>query len=298
MRTRSRRRLGWAAAGVLAAAAGAPELARAQQSGLFPLAPIRRERVPCPMEDPVYRMYRNQFFGYHPTCWRRFPSGWGCPSPEAPNAAESFRVLPRDKPPADTGPEAMPGPEGDVNPPAGPGPNGRPGRGAAPAPGTPDSNALPPLPRGTSPFELDNPSKPPTERPGDATPQPKPPAGNTPSPRRGDVDNPGAGAAVTPAPGLPPVAEPATAAPGAAAAASEPATAAPAAAEPPLLALPDPTAAAPVPGGNQAQTVPATPPPGGPMLDNSAFAPTGPALAPQRTSLIGNFFSGRLFRRR
>jgi hypothetical protein len=58
MRTRTRRRWSWPAAGVLAIVVGAPTLAHAQQGGLFPLAPIRRERVPCPMEDPVYKLYR------------------------------------------------------------------------------------------------------------------------------------------------------------------------------------------------------------------------------------------------
>ena len=93
MRTHSRRQDGWAVAGALAFIVSTPALAHAQQSGLFPLAPIQRQRTPCPMEDPVYRMYRQQYFGYHPTCWRRFPPGWGCPSPEAPNPAASFREI-------------------------------------------------------------------------------------------------------------------------------------------------------------------------------------------------------------
>src|SRR5262249_28822530 len=67
--------------------------AQAQQTGLFPLAPIRRQRVPCDQEDPVYKLYKQQYFGYHPTCWRRFPGGWGCPSPEAPNREQSFREI-------------------------------------------------------------------------------------------------------------------------------------------------------------------------------------------------------------
>jgi len=87
----------------------APMLAEAQQGGLFPLAPIRRERVPCEMENPIYGLYRNEYFGYHPTCWRRFPSGWGCPSPEAPNAAASFKERPRD-------PASLPPPLGDEDP--------------------------------------------------------------------------------------------------------------------------------------------------------------------------------------
>ena len=95
----SRRRLRSPAAWALVVVLGVPALVEAQQSGLFPNAPIDRERVPCPHEDPVYRLYRHQYFGYHPTCWRRFPEGWGCPSPEAPNVAQAFRDQPRDAPP-------------------------------------------------------------------------------------------------------------------------------------------------------------------------------------------------------
>ena len=61
------------------------------ESGLFPLAPIRRQRVPCDQQDPIYRIAKEQYFGYHPTCWRRFPDGWGCPSPERPDREKSFR---------------------------------------------------------------------------------------------------------------------------------------------------------------------------------------------------------------
>ena len=66
----------------------------AQQTGLFPLAPIRRQRPRCDQQDPVYRLYKDQYFGYHPTLWRRFPSGWGAPSPEAPDAAAEFKACP------------------------------------------------------------------------------------------------------------------------------------------------------------------------------------------------------------
>ena len=71
-----------------------PELARAQQTGLFPLAPIKRQRVPCDQEDPIYKTYKHQYFGYHPTCWRQFPTGWGCPSPAAPDREASFKEFP------------------------------------------------------------------------------------------------------------------------------------------------------------------------------------------------------------
>lgn len=77
----------------------APTFAQAQQTGLMPLAPIRRQRVPCPEENPVYRRYRTDYYGYYPTCWRRFPPGWGCPSPEAPDMNKAYAILEPDKPP-------------------------------------------------------------------------------------------------------------------------------------------------------------------------------------------------------
>ncbi len=79
---------------VLTALVGLPERAEAQQQGLFPLAPIRRQRVPCDQEDPTYKIYKSQYFGYHPTCWNPFPAGWGCPSTQAPNRAQSLKETP------------------------------------------------------------------------------------------------------------------------------------------------------------------------------------------------------------
>lgn len=80
-------------------------LTTAQDAAAQTLLPIdrsysRRQRIPCELEDPVYAQYRQLYYGYHPTCWRRFPDGWGCPSPEAPNAAEAFRKLPLQEPPS------------------------------------------------------------------------------------------------------------------------------------------------------------------------------------------------------
>jgi hypothetical protein len=91
MRTKSRNRGLGPVLAVLTLVAAMPELARAQQSGLFPNAPIKRQRVPCDQEDPVYKIYKEKYFGYHPTCWRPFPTGWGCPSPEKPDVEKSFR---------------------------------------------------------------------------------------------------------------------------------------------------------------------------------------------------------------
>jgi hypothetical protein len=157
MSTKTRRRANspavWAALVVL----GIPAVAGAQTQ-LFPLAPIQRQRVPCPMEDPVYGLYRQQYFGYFPTCWRVFPPGWGCPSSEAPNAARAFQERKRDPLPEELPPmEETPGPE---TPPGTM-------RGRAPA--------APPLPPTRSPFEIDTP--PGTIPPADRTPPPGPAAG-------------------------------------------------------------------------------------------------------------------------
>ena len=43
---------------VLAAVTSLSGLAEAQQSGMFPLHPIRRERTPCANEEPIYKLYR------------------------------------------------------------------------------------------------------------------------------------------------------------------------------------------------------------------------------------------------
>ena len=88
MRTNSRRRGRGLVLAVLTLVVSLPELAHAQQTGLFPLAPIRRQRVPCDQEDPIYKTYKHQYFGYHPTCWRLFPDGWGCPSTTSPRQSE------------------------------------------------------------------------------------------------------------------------------------------------------------------------------------------------------------------
>jgi len=88
---------------VLTLLVGLPELAFAQQGGLFPNASIRRVRPTEDQEEGVYKLYRHQYYGYHPTCWRRFPDGWGCPSPEAPDPEKSFKEIARKKPTTDAG---------------------------------------------------------------------------------------------------------------------------------------------------------------------------------------------------
>ena len=299
MRTRTRRWWSWPAVGALAVVLGAPALAHAQQGGLFPLAPIKRERVPCAAEDPVYKMYRQEYFGYHPTCWRRFPTGWGCPSPEAPNAEKAFKELPRDKPPAEltNGEESAP----DTGP-GGPAAGGRPGAGgaAAPAgpgaPGTRQPNNLPPVPDvGPSPFELGpKPATPPATTP---------PGGTARAPQRASSSRSALASAATPSGGnappdmpeselaMPPVVNPPAsahrteAAPPAAAATDTPGAQ-------PLLALPDPTVGPSSSASSNAQPLPDLAPPSG----NDAASAPAPTPAP-RTSLLSRIFGGGLFRR-
>jgi hypothetical protein len=144
----------------------------AQQTGLFPLAPIRRQRVPCDQEDPTYKIYKQQYFGYHPQCWRPFPAGWGCPSSEAPNREQSFRDLPPGNIPEEEAAEF--GPDD---------------RGAPPARRTPE---IPNLPRERDPFTPDDPAG----GMPNANPLPRGNAPRTAPPRTDDpfrdLNNPGA----------------------------------------------------------------------------------------------------------
>jgi hypothetical protein len=135
-----------------------PDLARAQQTGLFPNLPIKRQRVPCDQEDPIYKVYKNKYFGYHPTCWRQFPSGWGCPSPDGPNREESFKKYP------------FGGPVGGDNRPPGEGQEGTEGQ---PGVTMPTKPALPGATR--SPFETNDPAAPPTTPRGGQAPLSTPP---------------------------------------------------------------------------------------------------------------------------
>jgi len=288
MLTRSWRRLRSPAAWAFVLTLGAPMLAEAQQGGLFPLAPIRRQRVPCQNENPVYGLYRHEYFGYHPTCWRRFPAGWGCPSPEAPDAAASFAKRPRD-PAFALHPEDEEGPIGPDREGMGPDEPGM--------PGGPEEDQLPPLPEGRAPFQPDvRPDEAPAPR---STPRPSaPPAGPGSNPLE-----------LLPPPADTPGEKPAS--PAAAAAPAETSQgelpALPGPVESPLLALPDPSATAPSSPSTSVPTAAATAPgletpaPGRPMLGPGASTalPIGgraasnptPAQAPRRTSLLGGLFS-------
>jgi hypothetical protein len=171
---------------VIAVAASLPQMAWAQQSGLFPLHPIKRHRVPCDQEDPIYKINKYQYFGYHPTCWHTFPGGWGCPSDEAPNREKSFKEtplgsaaegeLPRQGP--EQGPDMEAPPARPRTVPALPGevdPFSQPSR---PAPGRPQpGGATPPGPV-EDPFTAPD-VRPRDNRPGQAAPA-NPPRGNSP----------------------------------------------------------------------------------------------------------------------
>lgn len=85
MRMNSHRRSGFLLG--LAVVLGVPSLASAQ---LFPNLPIRRQRPDCSQENPQFKVIRQEYWGYYPTCWRKFPAGSGCPSPEAPDWAKAI----------------------------------------------------------------------------------------------------------------------------------------------------------------------------------------------------------------
>jgi hypothetical protein len=184
MRTNSRSRGCGLVLAVLTVVLSLPELARAQQTGLFPNMNVRRQRVPCDQEDPIYKVYKHQYYGYHPTCWRPFPSGWGCPSREAPNREQSFKEIPLQAG-GRIAPE-QPGTDEMAPPPATtrPGLPALPGGARSPFEEEPDQarpGTAPPNPRGgqnprqvpqRDPFELDKPDAPATPAPG----QPRPPA--------------------------------------------------------------------------------------------------------------------------
>jgi hypothetical protein len=145
---------------VLAAVMSLSGLAEAQQSGMFPMHAIRRERTPCANEDPIYKLYRNQYYGYFPTQWRRFPDGWSLSSPEGPHTAEELKKNPIE------GPKPF-APEGEGEEMQGP---------AAP----PTRPAIPnPPPDERSPFEMDRPEAAPGAAPGRTNPAAR---GTTPPP--------------------------------------------------------------------------------------------------------------------
>lgn len=241
----------------------APTFAQAQQTGLFPLAPIRRQRVPCPEENPIYRQYRQDFYGYYPTCWRRFPPGWGCPSPDAPNMKKEYEAIPPEEVPAylQRRPEDM-------------------GEG----------NDEEPRDREANPARPEIPGVP----PGGRSPLDAPPEGGPSTPKR---DSP---PAVEPIPGRPPGAAESpgplsarTARPPDAIQFERSDTTIQNSAADPLLPLPDPPSAT-----TQPISAPVSAEPLGANVGPATDGAVMPGQAPRRRGLIGGLFDSLGIRRR
>ncbi len=168
-----------------------PSLAEAQ---LFPNATIKRQRVHCSEEPSVYGLYRQQYYGYYPTGWRRFPGGWGFPSTEAPNSAAALEEIRRDlarEGAPENGEAEQPAPEpGAGNQPAAPGGNQPAPRGPIPLPG--DER---------SPFEMPEPATPPAPTAPETLPSP---FDDLPPPNAAPAPGPGPNADLPPALDVPP----------------------------------------------------------------------------------------------
>ncbi len=165
----TRRRMGTPAWLGLTLVAALPALAEAQ---LFPNRTITRQKESCAAEPPFYSTVRRNYYGFYPTCWSKFPDGWGCPcpNPELPNRVAAFADQPRDKfkpivqddiegglPPDDTAPGMDSRAPEEAMPPV-PNPTGRSPFGAElnppevnPKPVAPDSTGAPRTSRSSSP---------------------------------------------------------------------------------------------------------------------------------------------------
>ena len=80
-------------------------LAQAQQSGLFPLHPIKRETGPVPQRGSGLQTLSIPVLRISPTVWRRFPEGWGCAQPRGPQRQGRVREAARRSPPKPIPPE-------------------------------------------------------------------------------------------------------------------------------------------------------------------------------------------------
>lgn len=194
MRDGSSRWMRWSILGALACWLGLPGTGRAQSS-LFPDMSIRRSRVPCELEDPRITIFRRQYYGYYPTCWRQFPPGWACPCPNpmAPNWAAAKVERPIEGLEPEAGTEEKPG---------GTPPGTAPGTGAEE--GRTGPLDIPDLPKsGDDPFNF--PANPPAQPDAlrerglpDAMPDGEAPQLPTTPPERPEIapplDRPGAGA--------------------------------------------------------------------------------------------------------
>ena len=118
MRTLHLRRSRWTAGLLALLALGLlPELVSAQANALFPNIYIKRKRPCTDLESPQYRMMREQYYGYYPTCWRRFPEGWGCVSADAPDWAAAKKKQPLEYPEGVNPPEEATAPTSIENTP-------------------------------------------------------------------------------------------------------------------------------------------------------------------------------------
>lgn len=284
----------WLGLGLIA---GLPGLAEAQ---LFPNRTLTRERPSCAAEPPYYATVRQNYFGYYPTCWNKFPDGWQCPcpNPELPNRAAAFDIQKRDALPTapPTDPDAMGEGVGDD----------------MPVPLNPGRDVDPDLPaipgRGRSPFNSD-PTPPDADpAPGARTPGTPPQTSRAPGTAR-------AAAPTTPA--TAPAASPALPAPSLPAATTGllemPRMLPPVAAARPDEPRLDPGMIALAPDATLASTDAAaaaravgTSAPLGPelgidpsLLNNAQPAPaaTAPAQAPQRRGVLSGLFGSSKRRR-
>lgn len=260
---------------LLAIVLGGPAVSHAQ---LIPNLNVRRERPPCVAEPPFYPLVRQQYFGYYPTCWRKFPPGWACPcpNPELPNWQAS---LAKDPIRTESGDSPRPGGEED--------PFTAPDRGNR-DPGD-DRNLPPPPDDNASPFEKD------AKDAMDARPDNPPGLDEAPAPRR-DRPRPN-GADLLPRTEVAPAPAPAVIEARAEARAR---TVAPT--EVPPLVLTDEEDAAPLaPPLNGPAGMPVAPASSLPGASTIDATPTPPPLAPTvqapaRRSILGNIF-GRTRRR-
>jgi hypothetical protein len=291
MLTLSWRKAGASSALAMALVAGLPALAQAQ---LFPNLWIQRERTPCPNEPPFYAHVRHNYYGYFPTCWRKFPEGWACPCPntEAPDAAASFRNQPRDPKPELPPPDSVDtgGPLQPTTPDLGPGP-GAPRRGA--------DGEMPPLPRGIGPLN-DNPTAPGVRDVNPVVPgQPAPPRGRDPfdpiPPALPRSSGPGSSSMRSPAPAIE---GPALEQPAGESTSIQPTSGNDALAGPgePVLALPEMSR----PDGSLPAdpTMPASLAPDMTTVNSQPPANAAPAQAPRRPGLLSGLLNLGNWRRR
>ncbi len=94
MRTNSRSRGRGLVLAVLTMVVSLPELAQAQQTGLFPLEPIKPAAGSVRPGRPDLQNLQASVFRLSPDVLAAVPSGWGCPSREAPDREQSFKDIP------------------------------------------------------------------------------------------------------------------------------------------------------------------------------------------------------------